>query len=660
MILNNLSKGLLLGIILIIPLKLSIGQISQEGEPYSFQHDLDEKVPIERVKTLDVQKALEEDIEKGISNRFSKAINVEINLDNSGEWTNLEDGSRVWRLAIESKGAYSINLTYDNFYMPNGGRFYIYNADTSMVRGAFTKRNNKNYGSEENPIRHFSTAPVSGSKIILEYYEPYYSKGKGSINIATVARDYRNFFGLKPTTNKSKSSNTSNKLQGFGDSQSCNININCSPGASWQDKKRSVAMVLLDDGTRWGSGSLMNNTKEDLTPYFLTAEHVIVDDPSKFIFMFNYESPDCSNTNGPTNQTISGAHANAKSFDNADFGLLELSEKPPASYNTYYNGWNATPFNLNEATTIHHPAGDIKKISLDLDAPTLTTYEILHYDIEMYYVKDWDYGTTEGGSSGAPLYDQDERVRGQVSEGDNDPHCEDNPGRGTYFGRMSSSWQNGHQHNSLKPWLDPNDVSGGTWNGMEGPDMTTSITTNSKAKTRKGDKITFNATVTGADQVTDFKWKFKYGNKPWSKEVSTNQSYKHEVKEGKKLKVKVKVSSYNQPDAYDTYTYDLNNYTNFDKKKGQEKPINVDLKPNYPNPFNPTTNIRFRLDKESNVSLVVYNLNGKKISTIIEGKMDAGLHNVTFNALDLTSGTYIYKLTTNSGFSESKRMTVLK
>lgn len=107
----------------------------------------------------------------------------------------------------------------------------MYNQDHSTVLGAFTAANNKSYG-------RFSTLPVEGDIITLEYYEPKNARGQTQLRLAKVIHGYRDMF--PSDTEKQSDMNTN----GFGDSESCNININCSEGNDWQEEKRSVAMVL--------------------------------------------------------------------------------------------------------------------------------------------------------------------------------------------------------------------------------------------------------------------------------------------------------------------------------------------------------------------------------------------------------------------------------
>ena len=88
-------------------------------------------------------------------------------------------------------------------------------------------------------------------------------------------------------------------------------------------------------------------------------------------------------------------------------------------------------------------------------------------------------------------------------------------------------------------------------------------------------------------------------------------------------------------------------------------PNNFSLYPNYPNPFNPATNISFRLLTDANVSLSIYDLNGKIIETIVDGKLNLGDHLFTWNAKNISSGVYFAVLSTKD-FSQTQKMILLK
>ncbi len=80
---------------------------------------------------------------------------------------------------------------------------------------------------------------------------------------------------------------------------------------------------------------------------------------------------------------------------------------------------------------------------------------------------------------------------------------------------------------------------------------------------------------------------------------------------------------------------------------------------NYPNPFNPSTRIKFNLPKSSIVKMTIYDITGKEVKTLINGELEAGIHLIDFDASNISSGIYFYKLTT-SEFTETKKMVLLK
>jgi len=90
-----------------------------------------------------------------------------------------------------------------------------------------------------------------------------------------------------------------------------------------------------------------------------------------------------------------------------------------------------------------------------------------------------------------------------------------------------------------------------------------------------------------------------------------------------------------------------------------EIPAGFKLMQNYPNPFNPSTTIKFALPISGNVSLKVFDITGKLVSEMINGKLEAGNHEIYFNASNLSSGAYFYKLETQ-GFSDIKKMMLVK
>ena len=83
------------------------------------------------------------------------------------------------------------------------------------------------------------------------------------------------------------------------------------------------------------------------------------------------------------------------------------------------------------------------------------------------------------------------------------------------------------------------------------------------------------------------------------------------------------------------------------------------LEQNYPNPFNPTTEIKYSIKNAGMVSLKVYNILGQEVDTLVNKAQTPGPYEVEFNAQNLTSGIYFYRLTFGS-FSETKKLIMLK
>jgi hypothetical protein len=414
---------------------LIFSQISIETIPKSVLFELNSIVPNILMPEINQDILLQEDAaetNKNVPFRFGTPIDVSYNLNNAGMWEETELG-RVWRLSITSENAYSINLLYDRFIIPDGAEMFIYDEDMTTILGAFTSLNNKKHET-------FSTAPTKGQHTIIEYFEPYEVDFNGEIQISRVIHAYKDVFYPEETRD-------------YGDSGSCNNNVNCPEFVDWEDEVRSVAMILSGGGFRLCTGSLVNNVRQDLTPYFLTANHCLGGE-SSWIFMFNYESSGCNNQNGPTYMTVQGATLLDNS-SSSDFALLRLEEDIPNSYEVHFSGWDATGNTPSTPVGIHHPSGDIKKISFDYDNASNSGN---YWDVDS-----WDDGTTEPGSSGSPLFDgESHRIVGQLYGGV--ASCT-NTGYDTY-GKVSSSWNSG-----LRNFLDPDNTGTTVLDGTDAIDL---------------------------------------------------------------------------------------------------------------------------------------------------------------------------------------------
>ncbi len=133
------------------------------------------------------------------------------------------------------------------------------------------------------------------------------------------------------------------------------------------------------------------------------------------------------------------------------------------------------------------------------------------------------------------------------------------------------------------------------------------------------------------------------------------------------LKVIVYIQSSSSKEVYQTELIDYNNFTVTGIKSENELPTEFTLEQNYPNPFNPSTTIKYSIPSTvktqnsaaQHVLLKVYDILGKEVATLVNEQKTAGNYYINFNASELTSGIYFYKL--NAGnFIKTKKMTILK
>lgn len=399
-------------------------QISKGGRPLSFNSLLQlPDVPefrAEKLNTVELQNEDELEAQSGIKSwRFGSEQMVQISANELGSWADLPNGQKIWRLKLVCANALSLNFIFNHFRVPGSGRFYVYSSDKKQVLGAYTSDNH-------NPDGNFATWPIESNEVILEYNGP----DGFELELKYIVRGYKNF---------------DKTLKAFGTSGACNVNVNCPQGADWEEQIRSVVMLLTANNTRFCSGALVNNTANDFTPYVLTANHCGVQ--STNIFMFNYQSPQCSpNQDGPTNNTLQGCVRVANS-QGTDFALARLNNSIPDEFDVYFNGWSRQSAPPQTSTCIHHPDGDVKKITLNTNETTTGTY----IGADCWRIPDWELGTTEPGSSGSPLFNENKQIIGQLYGGE--ASCSNNVN--DYYGRFVISWNGSQANRRLRDWLDP-------------------------------------------------------------------------------------------------------------------------------------------------------------------------------------------------------------
>ena len=450
----RLINPLLYTLILIVSALSAFSQVERGGVPRSFLTQLKSQIQLIEIVSPDLQAIQAEDDEDAHlekSYRVGVEVPVNVSLIDEGHWEYFADGGRICRLILNCTGAQGLGINFGKVQLPAGSDLFVYTPDKQNVLGAFT-------ASEILDNHLFTTRPVYGDKICIEYYEPFNNIGNAEIQISGLTYMYRSFEKINSIELKSSSSG------------SCEVNVNCEEGQNWQNQKQGIVKILTKVGTKffYCSGTLMNNTAQDFTGLMLTASHcsndffgghATADDYKRWVFYFNYESPDCIST-VVKEQTILGAEMLATSDSpsniGSDFLLLRFLENIPPKYNPYYCGWDAGNSNSSSGVCMHHPDGDIKKISTYISPLTSGTWGSTP---NTHWIVRWastvnGHGVTEGGSSGSPLFDDEGLVIGTLTGGESS--CQ-NPTGPDMYGKVSFSWEsNGSSPaQQLKPWLDP-------------------------------------------------------------------------------------------------------------------------------------------------------------------------------------------------------------
>jgi lysyl endopeptidase len=439
----------------------------------SFDH-----LPLLSLPKINREQLAQEDIvrdNQGILYRIGVAQFTNITVNNSGLWETNTDGSRTWKLRIKSEGAEALSFLFQTFKIYGESTFDVLDLNGRKVHNTLTKDDVQDAFTQ-------NAALCRGDELILVLNEPTNTQ-PSEIHIDRVMHNYRSTgYGNQEKINES---------------EACEVNVNCSPvGDSWQDEKRGVARIYVVESASagWCTGSLINNMAQDCKPYFLTALHCGVTtsatNMTQWKFYFRYESPNCTNpsTAGTLDDYfVTGCLRIADSGDGggdsgSDFLLVQLgsanntstivTQLKSTNFNAYWNGWNANNTATTGGTGIHHPAGDIKKISTATGTTVSSGWN--GNGLQSHWRTTWTanangHGVTEGGSSGSPYFNNSQGyIVGTLTGGGSFCNATNQP---DYYGKMSYHWtSNGTATNrQLKPWLDPTNSGALTLAGSNDP-----------------------------------------------------------------------------------------------------------------------------------------------------------------------------------------------
>ncbi len=445
---------LIIGIALFGLIFETSAQESRGGTPYSLMFQIEDSPTLEldkpEMKPIWEEDLINDNLDRPSPRRMGISVAANIDLLESGKWTTIEGVGRICCLEITVQDALALGVYYTDFFIPEGGELFLYNESKDQIIGSFTRENNP---SE----KLFATEFIQGDRVILEYFEPLTVSEKARVTISELAYAYRDI-AYRFDRNRA--------------SWWCMINVACEEGDNWENQIKGVARISIRIGGSyyWCSGSLINNTSNDRTPYFLTAAHcghgASTSDLNQWIFYFNYQADNCqgnnSGSNSKTGCSLLARDMSVEAEDGSDFFLVEFNSDISDSYDVFYNGWNRTNSNedAQSGVGIHHPAGDIKKIST-YDTPLMSS--TWWNGLPSHWRLNWaetanGRSIMQGGSSGSPIFDANGFIMGDLTGGYASNSC-DNPSP-AWYGKIWYSWdQNGTTNaTQLKPWLDADET----------------------------------------------------------------------------------------------------------------------------------------------------------------------------------------------------------
>jgi len=373
--------------------------------------------------------------------QFATPHQVAIDPSTDGVW---DSKTNTWTLIVTSTGAKNLNFGFTMFELPEGANLTI--KPTNKSKGGTTVKASAKDNSSSN---QFWTPIIESDEVLITLEYP------SKILIPDPPKDlllgYINV-GFIDFSSGDKSG-------------SCNIDVVCPLSQGWESEVRSVAGISFS-GSLFCTGAMINNMRQDATPFFLTANHCGINagNAASLIPYWNYETSTCGGTpDGVLNQFTPGGAVWLAGSSQSDVTLLRLNNSPDPAYQVSFAGWDNTPsaYQTGPGVCIHHPSGDEKRISFEYDSMVTTSYGGSAISPTGTHVKviDWDEGTTEPGSSGSPLFNGDHRIIGQLHGGS--AACgNDLP---DWYGRFSRSWQN----SNLATFLDPDNTLGGGNGGID-------------------------------------------------------------------------------------------------------------------------------------------------------------------------------------------------
>lgn len=450
-------------------------------------------VPTLRLPPLDFAKLNAEDArakEQPIAQRYAVPRDLDVTPADAGTWDALDDGRLRWRWRVTAPDAVHLNFGFTAFRLPPSATLTLLGPDGMPQFRAFDARDNEAHGQ-------LWTPPVFGTEATVELVVARRERHAVRLVLGRVGQGYRGF----------------GRIAAGAKSGSCNTDTQCLAASDpWSTVKRAVG-AMSSGGSRFCTGSLVNNTANDRRMFFLTASHCEVTsaNAASLVVVWNFEAPACRQPGsassgsgavvGSLTQFNSGAIFRAATQNpfpasagdpfppaggpHSDTTLLELDDPANPAHALYWAGWDrgATPAacsSMAPCASIHHPSGDEKRITFshtNLVVGDIARANDVHWFVQWANpapaLPNFPLGptvppsVTEPGSSGSPLYNAQQRLVGVLSGGAS--FCgATNASLNDLYGMLAHAWEGlGTDSTRVRNWLDAAGTGATTIGGID-------------------------------------------------------------------------------------------------------------------------------------------------------------------------------------------------